>query len=70
MAQQDKGAARRAGELEEKVAALEQEIERDRHEMEQKKRQAVEKIAEVDSLLWQVSESLAELTGRRYTVTR
>lgn len=70
MAQQDKGAARHAGELEEKASALEHEIERDRQEIEQKRKQAGEKNAEVDSLLWQVSESLAELTGRRYTITR
>lgn len=70
LVRQDTGAARRASELEEKVAALEQETERDRQELEQKRRQAGEKSAEVDSLLWQVSESLAELTGRRYTVKR
>jgi len=70
MARQDAEAASRSKELEEKVTALEQELERDRHEIEQKKRQAGEKNVEVDSLLWQVSESLAELTGRRYSVTR
>lgn len=66
----DSDAARRASGLEEKAAALEQGIERDRQNLEQKKRQAGEKSVEVDSLLWQVSESLAELTGRRYTVRR
>lgn len=70
MVRQDTWAASRAKELEEKAAALEQEIERDTQELEQKKKQVGEKNAEVDSLLWQVSESLAELTGRRYSVTR
>lgn len=70
MTRQDTGAARRANELEERISVLEQEIERDRQDLEQKKRQIVEKNAEVDQLLWQVSENLAELTGRRYTVTR
>ncbi|MEM3160529.1 MAG: hypothetical protein QXJ74_07070 [Nitrososphaera sp.] len=69
-ARQDMRAARRATELEEKAMTLEQEIERDRQDLEQKKRQVTEKNAEVDSLLWQVSENLAELTGRRYKVTR
>ncbi len=70
LAGQDYEAARRASELEEKVSALEHEMERDRQDLEQKRRQAGEKSAEVDSLLRQVSESLAELTGRRYTVIR
>lgn len=70
LARQDTEAARRASELEEKVATLEQEIEGDKKELEQKKRQTGEKNAEVDSLLWQVSENLAELAGRRYTVRR
>ncbi|HKZ60886.1 MAG TPA: hypothetical protein VJZ68_00520 [Nitrososphaera sp.] len=70
LARQDTEAARRASDHEEKVSVLEQEIERNRQDTEQKKRQIGEKNAEVDSLLWQVSESLAELTGRRYKVTR
>lgn len=67
---QDTGAARRAAELEERKTALEQEIEHGKQDHEQKRKQVIEKNAEVDSLLWQVSENLAEMTGRRYTVTR
>lgn len=67
---QDTEAARRAAELEERKTALEQEMEHCRQDLEQKRKQVIEKNAEVDSLLWQVSENLAELTGKRYSVTR
>ena len=70
LAQQDMQAARRVSDLEESIAILQDEIDRNRQELDIKKRQIVEKSAEVDSLLLQVSESLAELTGRRYKITR
>jgi chromosome segregation ATPase len=70
LSRHDSQAARRVSELEDKASALEHNMERDRQDLEQKKRQAGEKNAEVDSLLWQVSENLVELTGRRYTVRR
>ncbi len=70
LTRQDTEAARRALELSGEVAKLEYEIERNKQDIEQKKHRVTEKNAEVDSLLQQVSESLAELIGRRYKVTR
>jgi chromosome segregation ATPase len=70
LAKQNTEAARRAAELEENTRTLEQEIEHNRQDIEQKRRQITEKNSEVDSLLGQVSESMAELAGKRYKITR
>jgi uncharacterized phage infection (PIP) family protein YhgE len=69
LANQNTEAARRAAELEENTRTLEQQIEHNRQDIEQKRRQITEKNNEVDSLLEQVSESMAELAGKRYKIT-
>lgn len=70
LTKQDTEATKHASELQGRITIVEQEIERNKQELEQKRRQVGEKNAEVDSLLWQISENLVELTGRRYKVTR
>ncbi|MER3407287.1 MAG: hypothetical protein C4292_00175 [Nitrososphaera sp.] len=57
------GPARRADELHEAIARYEEQIARDEQALEQQKRQAAEKRAEVDALLWQASDALASVSA-------
>lgn len=64
------GAARRAQELQDAIARYEEQVARDEQAIEQQKRQAAEKRAEVDALLKQASDALAPLAGgRHYTIS-
>jgi hypothetical protein len=57
------GPARRADELQEAIARYEEQVARDEQALEQQKRQAAEKRAEVDALLWQASDALAAVVA-------
>jgi len=59
----------RAKELEHQIALHTEELARRRQEMDQQMRQAKDKREEVNAILNQASEILAELTGRKYHLT-
>ncbi len=56
----------RAKELEEKIAQHDVELAKNRQLQEQQKRQIAEKTGEVDAMLKEAGEILAELTGQKY----
>lgn len=58
----------RAKELEEKIVQHEEELARDRHNMEQQELQIAEKRSEVDALLKEAGEILAGLAGQKYSL--
>ena len=66
----DTGLVLKAGELESRIALRQQDLARDTQSLEQQRRQIVEKNADVDAHLKEVSDSVESLTGRRYSVTR
>jgi predicted nucleic acid-binding Zn-ribbon protein len=68
--QQDVGPVRRAKDLEEAIARYDEEATRGRQSLEQQKRQAAERSAEVDELLMEVSDGIYSLAGKRYTISR
>jgi chromosome segregation ATPase len=59
----------RAKDLEHQIVQHTEELTRSRQEMEQQRRQAKDKREEVNAILNQASELLAELTGRKYYLT-
>lgn len=63
----DSGLVTRSKDLEEKVAQHNEEMAKSRQDMEQQKRQIVEKSSELDALLNEASTTLAELTGQKYS---
>jgi DNA repair exonuclease SbcCD ATPase subunit len=66
----DAGLVQKAAELEERLAHQQEELTRDGQSLEQQRRHIAEKNAEVDGHLKEVSDGVAALAGRRYTVTR
>jgi chromosome segregation ATPase len=58
----------RAKELEEKIAQHDVELAKNRQLQEQQKRQIAEKTGEVDAMLKEAGEILAELTGQKYSL--
>jgi chromosome segregation ATPase len=59
----------RAQDLEHRIVQHTEELARNRQELEQQRRQAKDKREEVNAILNQASEILAELTGRKYYLT-
>jgi DNA repair exonuclease SbcCD ATPase subunit len=55
--------------IEDRIIQLSEELERSKQELEQQMRQAKDKTQEVNAILGQASEVLAELTGRKYYLT-
>jgi chromosome segregation ATPase len=55
-------------ELEQNAAQYRDSLARSRQELEQQRRQAKEKREEVDALLAEAGNTLAELTGKRYSI--
>jgi DNA repair exonuclease SbcCD ATPase subunit len=55
-------------ELEEKIMQHTEALARSRQNLEQQKRQAKEKMEEVDAILKEAADILAELTGRKYSL--
>jgi chromosome segregation ATPase len=66
--QSDVKLVHRAKELEEKIAQHDAEMAKNRQLQEQQKRQVAEKTGEVDALLKEAGEILAELTGQKYSL--
>ena len=66
--QSDVKLVQRAKALEEKIVQHNAELAKNRQLQEQQTRQVVEKTAEVDSLLKEAGEILAELTGQKYSL--
>ncbi|HEX2557971.1 MAG TPA: hypothetical protein VHK86_06580, partial [Nitrososphaera sp.] len=66
--QSDVKLVQRAKALEEKIVQHNAELAKNRQLQEQQTRQVMEKTAEVDSLLKEAGEILAELTGQKYSL--
>jgi chromosome segregation ATPase len=58
----------RAKELEEKIAQHDEELVKNIQLLEQQKRQIAEKTSEVDAMLKEAAETLAELSGQKYSL--
>ena len=55
--------------LEEKIMQHSEALARSRQNLEQHRRQAKDKMEEVDAILKEATDTLAELTGRKYSLT-
>jgi chromosome segregation ATPase len=66
--QGDTGMVSMAKELEEKIIQHEEELSKKRQSLEMQKRQIAEKTGEVNALLKEASEILADLAGQKYSL--
>jgi predicted nucleic acid-binding Zn-ribbon protein len=67
--QRDTELVYRVKELEQDIAQYKDSLATSTQDLEQQRRQATQKRQEVGALLAEASETLAELTGRRYSIT-
>ena len=66
--QGDAGMVSTAKELKEKIIQHEEELAKKRQSLEMQKRQIAEKTGELNALLKQASEILADLSGKKYSL--
>ena len=67
--QHDTSLVNKVRELDQNASQFRDNLARTRQDLEQQRRQAKEKGEEVNALLREAGEILAELTGKRYSIT-